>query len=90
MSVIKYQLQPVKPKYYSRKKRQRMLDETTWRENPLKNQWVYKDYKCYYIVITEHVKGIFTATCSGAMVGKFSTLEQAKIESLKFCDNILK
>jgi hypothetical protein len=90
MSVIEYQLVPTKPKYYSRKKRQRMLDETTWRENPRKNQWVYKDYKCYYIVITEHIKGIFTATCSGAMVGKYKTLDEAKSESLKFCDNILK
>jgi len=90
MSVVEYQLQPVKPKFYSRKKRQRMLDETTWRENPLKNQWVYKDYKCYYIVITEHTKGCFTATCSGAMVGKFNTLSEAKSECLKFCDNILK
>jgi hypothetical protein len=72
------------------RKRQRMLDETTWRENPLKNQWVYKDYKCYYIVITEHIKGTFTATCSGAIVGKYKTLDEAKSESLKFCDNILK
>ena len=90
MSVIEYQLQPVKPKYYSRKKRQRMLDETTWRDNPRKNQWVYKDYKCYYIVITEHTKGCFTATCSCAMVGKFDNLSEAKSECLKFCDNILK
>ena len=90
MSVIEYQLQPAKPKYYSRKKRQRMIDETTWRENPLKNQWVYKDYKCYYIVITEHIKGTFTATCSGAIVGKYKTLDEAKSECLKFCDNILK
>ena len=79
MSVVEYQLQPVKPKFYSRKKRQRMLDETTWRENPLKNQWVYKDYKV-----------CFTATCSCAMVGKFNTLSEAKSECLKFCDNILK
>ena len=90
MSVVEYQLQPVKPKYYSMRKRQRLLDETTWRENHLKNQWIYKDYKCYYIVITEHIKGVFTATCSGAMVGKFKTLYEAKSESFKFCDNILK
>jgi len=88
MSDVEYRLQTVKPKHYSRRKRQRMLDETTWRENPLKNQWVYKDYKCYYIVITEHTKGCFTATCSGAMVGKFTTLSEAKSECLKFCDDI--
>jgi len=90
MSVVEYQLRPVKPKYYSMRKRKRMLDETTWRENHLKNQWIYKDYKCYYIVITEHVKGTFTATCSGAMVGKYKTLDEAKSECFKFCDNILK
>ena len=88
MSDVEYQLQPVKPKYYTRRKRQRMLDETTWRENLLKNQSIYKDYKCYYIVITEHTKGCFTATCSGALVGKFNTLSEAKSECLKFCDDM--
>lgn len=90
MSVIEYQLQPVKPKYYSMRKRQRMLDASTWQENPLQNQWVYKDYRCYYIIITEHIKGTFTATCSGAMVGKYNALDKAKSECFKFCDNILK
>jgi len=90
MSVIEYQLLPAKPKHHSARKRQRMLDETTWRENPLKNQWVYKDYRCYYIIITEHIKGAFTATCSGAMVGIYKTLDEAKSECFKFCDNILK
>ena len=90
MSVIDYQLLPVKPKYCSSRKRQRMLDETTWRENPLKNQWVYKDYRCYYIIITEHIKGTFTATCSGAVVGKYETLHAAQSACFKFCDNILK
>ena len=90
MSVIDYQLLPVKPKYHSKRKLQRLLDETTWQENHLKNQWRYKDYKCYYIVITEHIKGLFTATCSGAIVGKYKTLEEAKSECFKFCDNILK
>jgi hypothetical protein len=90
MSVIDYQLLPVKPKYYSKRKLQRLLDETTWQENHLKNQWRFKDYKCYYIVITEHIKGVFTATCSGAMVGQYKTLDEAKSECFKFCDNILK
>jgi len=90
MSVIDYQLLPAKPKYYSQRKRQHMLDQTTWQENPLKNQWVYKDYRCYYIIITEHVKGTFTATCSGAIVGKYDTLDEAQSECFKFCDNMLK
>jgi len=90
MSIVEYQLLPVEPKYYSKRKRQQMLNQTTWLENHLKNQWIYKDYKCYYIVITEHTKGLFTATCSGAIVGKYLTLSEAKMESFKFCDNILK
>lgn len=90
MSVIDYQLLPVKPKYHSKRKLQRLLDETTWQENRLKNQWIYKDYRCYYIIITEHIEGIFTATCSGAMVGKYKTLDEAKSECFKFCNNILK
>ena len=90
MSIVEYQLRPVKPKRYSSRKRQRMLDETTWRENPLKNQWIYKDYRCYYIIITEHIKGVFTATCSGAIAGKYKTLDEAKSACFKFCDNILK
>jgi hypothetical protein len=90
MSVIEYQLLPVKPKYHSQRKRQHMIDQSTWQENPLKNQWVYKDYRCYYIIITEHVKGTFTATCSGAIVGKYDTLDEAQSECFKFCDNILK
>jgi len=89
MTTVEYQLK-LKPKYYSKRKRQQLLDQTTWRENHLKNQWIYKDYKCYYVVITEHNKGIFTTTCSGALVGNFLTLNEAKMESFKFCDNILK
>jgi hypothetical protein len=80
-----------KRKYRLPKKRvAKIVDCSTWLENHLQNQWIYKDYKCYYIVITEHTKGLFTATCSGAMVGKYLTLSEAKMESLKFCDNILK
>lgn len=88
MSIVEYQLRPVKSKYYSKRKRQQMLNQVTWLENHLKNQWIYKDYKCYYIVITEHVKGTFTATCSGAMVGKYKTLDEAKSECFNFCDKM--
>ena len=90
MSIVEYQLRPVKPKYYSKRKLQQMFNQSTWLENHLKNQWIYKDYKCYYIIITEHIKGVFTATCSGAMAGKYKTLDEAKSACFKFCDNILK
>jgi len=90
MSVIEYQLQPVKPRYYSRRKRQRMLDETTWRENVLKNQWIFRDYHSYYIVITEYKKKEFTATCSGARVENiFHTLDAAKQGAFEFCNKLL-
>jgi len=74
----------------SKKKRLKLEDTSTWIENDLKNQWYFKDYKCYYIVVSQFDKAKFKVSCSGANAGEFKDLETAKVEALKFCDKIYK
>jgi len=74
-----------------KKKRLKILDNSSWVENDLKNQWYFKDYKSYYIVISMYKPNEYTVTCSGhKMNSKFNNLEKAKVASLKFCDKISK
>jgi hypothetical protein len=91
MSVIEYALKPAKqPKYLSRRKLQRLRDQTTWIESRTKNQWLFRDYHCYYIVIAEYKKNEFTVTCSGARVENiFKTLDEAKQGAFEFCNKLL-
>ena len=79
-------------KYRLPTKRVNKLKEfNSWLENYLKNQWIYKDYRCYYIVISMYNKNEYSITCSGSKVDKvFNNLEEAKIESFKHCDKLLK
>jgi len=73
----------------NKKRRLKIIDSSTWIEAETKNQWYYKDYKSYYIVISEFKPKEFTITCSGyKMNSKFNCLEKAKVASLKFCDKI--
>jgi hypothetical protein len=74
----------------SKQKRFKIFDSNTWQENDLKNQWYFKDYNTFYIVISMYGKNKFRATCSGAIVGDYNTLEEAKVAALQFCDKILK
>jgi hypothetical protein len=93
-SDIEYQLEydkfGQKRKYKLNKKRRvKLIDNSTWVENDLKNQWYYKDYRSYYIVISMYKPSEYSATLSGyKMNTKFKDLEKAKVASLKFCDKI--
>jgi len=71
------------------KKRSKVIDSSSWIENDLKNQWCFKDYKCYYIIVSQYSLNKFRATCSGAFVGEYSTLEEAKVAAIRFCDKII-
>ena len=74
-----------------KKKRLKIIDNSSWIENDLKNQWYYKDYKCYYIVISMYNPHQYTVTCSGYKLETlFDNLEEAKLQSLKYCDKLLK
>jgi len=73
----------------NKKRRLKIIDNSTWIEADTKNQWYYKDYKCFYIVISLFKPNEYTVTCSGfKMNSKFNSLEKAKVASLKFCDKI--
>lgn len=72
----------------SKQKRLKITDSSSWIENDLKNQWYFKDYNCYYIVISMFEKGKYKVSCSGANAGEYNDLELAKKEAFKFCDNI--
>lgn len=74
----------------SKKKRLKLEDNSTWVENDLKNQWYFKDYESFYIVISQFDKERFKVSCSGANAGEYSTLEQAKVAAIDFCDKIIK
>jgi len=75
----------------TKKNKLKILSHCSWLENDLKNQWIFKDYKCYYIVVSMYEKNVFTVTCSGyKLKKKYFDLEKAKIASFRFCDKIMK
>lgn len=74
----------------SKKKRKKIEDTSAWVENDLKNQWYFKDYKSFYIVISKFDNEQFKVSCSGANVGDYKNLELAKVAALNFCDKIYK
>lgn len=93
--ILEYQLNfnPIgeKRKYkLPKKKRLKIIDNSSWVENDLNNQWLFKDYKSFYIVISKFKENEFKVSCSGACVGSFFNLATAKVEAFKFCDKILK
>lgn len=71
-----------------KKRRYKIIDQSSWLENDLKNQWIYKDYKCYYIVISKFKDAEYSVSCSGAHAGKYKTLQQAQVAAFAFCDKI--
>lgn len=81
-----------KRKYKLNKKRRlRIIDTNSWIENDLKNQWIYKDYKCYYIVISMYKSGTYKVSISGYVhKTQYNNLEKAKLASFKLCDKILR
>ena len=92
--VLEYQLNynhiGEKRKYkLSNKKRLKVIDSSSWTENDLKNQWYFKDYKCFYIVISKFDTERFAVSCSGANAGEYKNLKTAKVAALAFCDKIL-
>jgi len=94
MNEIEYQLNfdrfGNKRKYKLNKKRRlKVIDNHSWLDNDLKNQWIYKDYNCYYIVISKFGSE-YKVSCSGANAGSYSNLEEAKVEAFNFCDKIYK
>jgi len=73
-----------------KKMRLKIIDNSSWIENDLKNQWYYKDYKSFYIVISMYKAQEYTVTCSGYKLEDiYKDLETAKMESFKFCDKII-
>jgi hypothetical protein len=73
----------------SKKRRLNIIDNNSWIEADTKNQWYYKDYRSFYIVISEFKEKEFTVSCSGySLKRKFNNLNNAKLASLKFCDKI--
>jgi len=81
------------PRKYAlnKKRRLKIIDNSSWVEAETKNQWYYKDYNSFYIVISMYKNNEYTVTCSGhKLENKFLDLEEAKLASLKFCNKILK
>ena len=75
----------------NKKARLKIIDNSSWVEADTKNQWYYKDYKSFYIVISMYKEKEYSITCSGYKLNsKFNSLEKAKLASLKFCDKITK
>jgi hypothetical protein len=92
MNVIEYQLNYDKlgnqRKYkLNQKRRTKIIDNSSWIENDLKNQWIFRDYKSYYIVITMYKPSKYTVTLSGYKIKTiFNQLERAKSSSFRVCD----
>ena len=81
------------PRKYAltKKRRLKLIDNSSWIEAETKNQWYYKDYNSFYIVISMYKDKEYTETCSGHKLDKsFDCLEEAKLASLKFCNKIIK
>ena len=75
----------------NKKARLKIIDNSSWVEADTKNQWYYKDYRSFYIVISMYKDREYTITCSGyKMKRKYYNLEEAQLASLRFCDKILK
>jgi hypothetical protein len=74
----------------SKQQRIKILDSNSWLQNDLGNQWYFKDYKTFYIVISMYSSSKFRVTCSGAIAGDFNSLDEAKVAAFKFCDKIIK
>jgi len=75
----------------NKSRRLKIEDHNSWLENDLKNQWIYKDYRSYYIVISMYNKDEYSLTISGYKhKTKYKKLEKAKLASFKLCDKILK
>jgi len=88
---LKYNNIGEKRKYkLSKKNRLKIFNTSTWIENDLKNQWIYKDYNCYYIVISKFNSNDYKVSCSGANCGTYNNLENAKVAAIDFCDKLLK
>lgn len=81
-----------KRKYKLNKQRRiKIIDTSSWIENDLHNQWIYKDYKCYYIVISMFKLNEYTVSISGYRhKTQYKDLEKAKLASFKLCDKILR
>jgi hypothetical protein len=96
MNEIEYQLNydrfGNKRKYkLNKKKRLKIIDNNSWLDNDLRNQWIYRDYKSYYIVISMYKSNQYTVTLSGYKIKTiFKDLDKAKLASLRFCDKLLK
>ena len=93
-NTIEYQLNfnklGEKRKYkLSKKNRLKVIDNCSWTVNELGNQWYFKDYKCFYIVVSKFDDCKFKVSCSGASAGEYLTLEEAKVAAFKFCDKII-
>jgi len=81
------------PRKYAltKKRRLRIIDNSSWIEADTKNQWYYKDYKSFYIVVSMFKHKEYTITCSGyKMKRKYDCLDKAKLASLRFCDKLIK
>lgn len=89
---LKYDKLGKERKYKLNKQRRlKIIDNSTWIEADTKNQWYYKDYRSFYIVVSMYKPNEYTVTCSGYKLNsKFNNLEKAKVASLKFCDKISK
>ena len=93
---VKYQLKYDNfgnPRKYAlpKKRRLKIIDNSSWIEAETKNQWYYKDYRCYYIVIGMFKPEEYSISLSGySLKKKYKTLEEAKLASLKYCDKLLK
>jgi len=75
----------------SKKRRLKIIDNSSWIENELKNQWIYKDYRCFYIVISMFRPSLYKVSISVySHKTQYKELERAKIASLRLCDKILK
>jgi len=74
----------------SKKNRLKIFNTSSWIENDLKNQWIYKDYNCYYIVISMFGKEEYKVSCSGANGGTYKSLNDAQVAAISFCDKLLK
>lgn len=73
----------------SKKRRLKIEDTSSWIENDLKNQWYFKDYECFYIVVSKFGDEDYRVSCSGANAGQFKTLDEAKVAAFEFCDKII-
>ncbi|NBP02053.1 MAG: hypothetical protein EBU90_18370 [Proteobacteria bacterium] len=72
-----------------KKKRLKIIDNSSWSENDLKNQWYFKDYKSFYIVISKFSDQQYKVSCSGASAGEYKDLDAAKVAAIDFCNKII-